>query len=118
MMLDANPTHTRLIPTLDRRRHSGDSTASQSAWLAGCTRARAHGHGHGHGGAAPADSSVYEVDRGASVHRLRSATSRLTRLSSDPTRYTPPPCPDPELTYRLRRLMRSQSLDLIYSYGW
>jgi glycosyltransferase involved in cell wall biosynthesis len=39
-------------------------------------------------------------------------------LSADPHRYTPPPFPDPELVYRLRRLIRRFRPEIVHSYGW
>ncbi len=57
-------------------------------------------------------------DHGVSVHRLRGVVSRVPALSADPVRYTPPPFPDPELAWRLRRLMRSFEPDVVHSYGW
>lgn len=59
-----------------------------------------------------------EDDGGVAVHRLRGIVSRIPVLSSDPVRYTPPPFPDPELVWRLRRLIRSTTPDLVHSYGW
>ena len=59
-----------------------------------------------------------EDDDGVAVHRLRGIVSRVPALSSDPVRYTPPPFPDPELAWRLRRLIRTFQPDLVHSYGW
>ena len=59
-----------------------------------------------------------EDDDGVEVHRLRGLVSRIPGFSSDPVRYTPPPFPDPELSWRLRRLRRSFAPDVVHSYGW
>lgn len=59
-----------------------------------------------------------EDDAGVAVHRMRGLVSRLPALSSDPVRYTPPPFPDPELVWRLARLVRSFEPDVVHSYGW
>jgi glycosyltransferase involved in cell wall biosynthesis len=59
-----------------------------------------------------------EDDGGVEVHRLRGLISRISGLSADPVRYTPPPFPDPELSWRLRRLIRRWQPDLVHSYGW
>jgi glycosyltransferase involved in cell wall biosynthesis len=59
-----------------------------------------------------------EHDDGVEVHRLRGLVSRVPALSADPVRYTPPPFPDPEMVWRLRRLLRSFKPDLVHSYGW
>lgn len=59
-----------------------------------------------------------ERDGGLEIHRLRGLVSRVSRLSSDPYRYTPPPFPDPELVWRLHRLARRVRPDIVHSYGW
>ncbi len=59
-----------------------------------------------------------EDDGGVDVHRLRGLVSRVPAFSSDPVRYTPPPFPDPELCWRLRRLIRETQPKLVHSYGW
>lgn len=59
-----------------------------------------------------------EDDAGVGVHRLRGLVSRVPWLSSDEHRYTPPPFPDPELVWRLRRLVRGVTPEVIHSYGW
>ena len=59
-----------------------------------------------------------EDDDGVEVHRLRGLVSRIPAFSSDPVRYTPPPFPDPELGWRLRRLRRSFGPHVVHSYGW
>lgn len=64
------------------------------------------------------DLPAREDDAGVAVHRLRGAISRVERLSADPVRYTPPPFPDPEMAWRLRRLLRSTRPDVVHSYGW
>jgi len=64
------------------------------------------------------DLPVEQDDDGVAVHRLRGAISRVGALSADPVRYTPPPFPDPEMTWRLRRLLRDTRPDVVHSYGW
>ena len=59
-----------------------------------------------------------EVLRGIPVARLRSVVSRIGAASADPFRYTPPPFPDPELAWRLRKLIREFNPTLVHSYGW
>jgi glycosyltransferase involved in cell wall biosynthesis len=39
-------------------------------------------------------------------------------ISEDPRRHTPPPFPDPEAAWRLRRLINRFQPDLIPAYGW
>jgi glycosyltransferase involved in cell wall biosynthesis len=55
---------------------------------------------------------------GVSVHRLRDLVSRVPGASADPHRHTPPPFPDPELVWRLRRLIRGADPAVIYTFGW
>lgn len=64
------------------------------------------------------DLPAVEDDDGVKVHRLRSLVSRVPALSSDPVRYTPPPFPDPELSWRIHRLLRRFKPDVVHSYGW
>lgn len=59
-----------------------------------------------------------EDDDGVYVHRLRGLVSRVPALSADEYRYTPPPFPDPELAWRLRRLVRRTRPDVVHAYGW
>jgi glycosyltransferase involved in cell wall biosynthesis len=61
---------------------------------------------------------AFQDDHGVAVHRLPGLVSRVPAFSADPVRYTPPPFPDPELVWRLRRLIRSFRPDLVHSYGW
>jgi glycosyltransferase involved in cell wall biosynthesis len=60
----------------------------------------------------------YEVRDGIVVHRLPDFVSRIPGTSADPHRHTPPPFPDPELAWRLRRLVRQTAPDVIYAFGW
>lgn len=58
---------------------------------------------------------------GIRVHRLDGSWSRLWRLLRKEAiayRYTPPPVPDPEVVWRLRRLIRRSEPDVVVSYGW
>jgi glycosyltransferase involved in cell wall biosynthesis len=64
------------------------------------------------------DTPAVEDDAGVVVHRLRGLVSRFPGLSADEVRYTPPPFPDPELVWRLRRLIRAERPEIIHSYGW
>lgn len=59
-----------------------------------------------------------EDREGIEVFRLRSLMSRIPGASADAHRYTPPPFPDPELTWRLRRLLSTVRPELIHTYGW
>lgn len=64
------------------------------------------------------NAPAFEVRDGVSVHRVRDLTSRLPWLSEDLNRHHAPPFPDPEATWRLRRLMRDFKPDLVHAYGW
>jgi glycosyltransferase involved in cell wall biosynthesis len=55
---------------------------------------------------------------GFEVHRLPGLTTRMHWLSASLDRRIPPPFPDPETTWRLRRLIRSFKPDVVHSYGW
>ena len=59
-----------------------------------------------------------ETTGGVRIHRLRDLTSRMPWFSSDEHRHTPPPFPDPEAVWRIRRLLRRIQPDAIYAYGW
>lgn len=64
------------------------------------------------------DLPAVEYDGQVEVHRLRGLVSRAEWISADETRYTPPPFPDPEMVWRLRRLIRRFKPDVVHSYGW
>lgn len=59
-----------------------------------------------------------EADREVVVHRIRDLPSRAQWISESRTRHTPPPFPDPEAIWRLRRLIEQFEPDLIPAYGW
>jgi len=59
-----------------------------------------------------------EPDADVVVHRIRDLPSRARWISESRTRHTPPPFPDPEATWRLRRLIRDFEPDIIPAYGW
>lgn len=52
------------------------------------------------------------------VHRLRDLTSRMRWISEDPYKHNPPPFPDPEAVWRLRRLIAAVEPDVVHAYGW
>ena len=52
------------------------------------------------------------------IHRIRDLPSRARWISENPTRHTPPPFPDPEAIWRLRRIVNDFEPDLVPSYGW
>ncbi len=52
------------------------------------------------------------------IHRLRDLTTRIEWISADAYKHNPPPFPDPEAIWRLRRLIAEFEPDLVHSYGW
>jgi glycosyltransferase involved in cell wall biosynthesis/GT2 family glycosyltransferase len=65
-----------------------------------------------------ADAPAFEDDGLVQIHRIRDLPSRARWISEDPKRHTPPPFPDPEAVWRLRRLINDFRPDLIPAYGW
>jgi glycosyltransferase involved in cell wall biosynthesis len=59
-----------------------------------------------------------EQHDGIPVHRVRDLTSRVRALSANPYKHGMPPWPDPEASWRIRRLIRSFKPDILHSYGW
>lgn len=58
------------------------------------------------------------VENGIQVFRVGDFTTRLSALSSDDTRHTPPPWTDPSATLQLNRVIATARPDLVFSYGW
>jgi glycosyltransferase involved in cell wall biosynthesis len=65
-----------------------------------------------------AEAPAFEEAAGVAVHRIRDLPSRARWISENPTRHTPPPFPDPEAIWQLRRLIDRFQPDLIPAYGW
>lgn len=65
-----------------------------------------------------AGAPATEDDAGVEVFRVRDVMSRVRFLSADRTRHTPPPFPDPEAVWRLRRIIRRVGPEIVVSYGW
>lgn len=63
------------------------------------------------------DAPAFE-DGHVPVHRIRDLTTRAQWVSENPDRHTPPPFPDPEAVWRLRKLVKRFRPDLIPAYGW
>lgn len=61
---------------------------------------------------------MHERSERVDIHRVRDLTSRLSFLSSDPHRHTPPPFPDPEAILGIRSILRRTRPDVVYAYGW
>lgn len=58
------------------------------------------------------------LDGPVAVHRIRDGTSRIPWISDDPTNHTPPPWPDPEAVWGLRRLIGRTAPEVAGLYGW
>jgi glycosyltransferase involved in cell wall biosynthesis len=65
-----------------------------------------------------ADAPAFEEAGGVEIHRIRDLPSRMRWISEDPRRHTPPPFPDPEAVWHLRRLINDFKPDLVPAYGW
>lgn len=65
----------------------------------------------------PGLPAVEDFD-GVRVHRIRDLSSRMRWVSEDPYKHNPPPFPDPEAVWRLRRLVKRYQPDLVHAYGW
>jgi glycosyltransferase involved in cell wall biosynthesis len=65
----------------------------------------------------PGDPPESEVE-GLPVYRLRDLSSRMRWASEDPYKHNPPPFPDPEGAWRMRRLIKEFNPDLVHVYGW
>lgn len=59
-----------------------------------------------------------EDDDGIAVHRVRDALSRVPLLPRDPYKHGLAPVPDPEATWRIRRIVKRFEPDVVHSYGW
>ncbi len=59
-----------------------------------------------------------EAQGDVQIHRLRDLSSRMRWISEDPYKHNPPPFPDPEAVWRLRRLIKEFQPDIVHSYGW
>jgi glycosyltransferase involved in cell wall biosynthesis len=63
-------------------------------------------------------SPAEETLDGVEVHRVRDLASRLRFLSEDPYKHNPPPFPDLEGAWRLRRVVKRFRPDIVHTYGW
>jgi glycosyltransferase involved in cell wall biosynthesis len=59
-----------------------------------------------------------EEHEGIRVYRVRDLSSRMRWVSEDPYKHNPPPFPDPEAAWHLRRVVKDFQPDLVHSYGW
>ena len=91
----ANRSIELLAQNLSR---GGHTVAIATAWQEGVPTAEAQGD--------------------VQIHRLRDLSSRMRWISEDPYKHNPPPFPDPEAVWRLRRLIKEFQPDIVHSYGW
>jgi len=63
-------------------------------------------------------TEALEEHEGVRVYRVRDLSSRVRWVSEDPYKHNPPPFPDPEAAWRLRRVVKEFKPDLVHSYGW
>ena len=63
--------------------------------------------------------SRYEIDQGVKVYRIRGTVHRLEKvLSKYLGRIYPPPFPDPELVYTIRKLIIQEKPQIIHAHNW
>lgn len=60
---------------------------------------------------------AFEDDEGVAVHRLSGSLQRIGPLFATERRHAAP-VPDPEMTWRLRRLVRDFRPDVVHSHNW
>ena len=60
----------------------------------------------------------FERDGSINVYRLRGAMQRAGMLFSDRARRFASPFPDPELTFRLGRLIAREKTDVVHAHNW
>jgi glycosyltransferase involved in cell wall biosynthesis len=60
----------------------------------------------------------FELDQGIRVYRVRSLTTRIPWLFSDPARRRAPTFPDPEVMLALRRIIRKERPQIVHAHNW
>jgi glycosyltransferase involved in cell wall biosynthesis len=63
-------------------------------------------------------AAASEDHDGVRVYQVRDLSSRMRWVSEDPHKHNPPPFPDPEAAWRLRRIVKDFQPDLVHTYGW
>jgi glycosyltransferase involved in cell wall biosynthesis len=64
------------------------------------------------------DDQEFEIINGVKVHRLQGWLQRNRGLFTESQRRHAPPFPDPELTFRLNRVMREERPDIVHAHNW
>ena len=67
----------------------------------------------GHG-----DAAEYETCRGVRIYRVAGSVQRLPALFADTGRRFVPPLPDPELTWKLNRVLARERPDVVHAHNW
>ena len=60
----------------------------------------------------------FELDQGVRVYRVRSLTTRIPWLFSDPARRRAPTFPDPEVMLALRHIIRKERPEIVHAHNW
>ncbi len=64
------------------------------------------------------DLPEFEIDRGVRIHRIRGTMQRMNMLFSENDRQYAPPFPDPELLWKLRRIILEERPAIIHAHNW
>lgn len=64
------------------------------------------------------DENPFEVVNGVKLHRLQGTLQRNSALFAEAHRRHAPPFPDPELTYGLNRVVRSEQASIVHAHNW
>ncbi|MGO4684335.1 glycosyltransferase family 4 protein [Hyphomicrobium sp. 2TAF46] len=64
------------------------------------------------------DQPDVAVESGVTIHRLQGSLQRNAGLFSESQRRHAPPFPDPELMFRLNRIVRAEQPDIVHAHNW
>src|SRR3954447_12352075 len=65
----------------------------------------------------PPESPPFEEIDGVRVHRIEGTIQRMQWLFAETARHHAPPIPDPELTFALARILRSEAPDIVHAHN-
>jgi glycosyltransferase involved in cell wall biosynthesis len=60
----------------------------------------------------------FELDDAVRVYRIQGTTQRATWLFNHPERTWAPPFPDPEVTWRLQRVLKQEQPEIVHGHDW
>jgi glycosyltransferase involved in cell wall biosynthesis len=60
----------------------------------------------------------FECDQGVRVHRIRGSLQRIGALFTEKERRHLPPFPDPEVLWKLRRIIIQERPDIVHAHNW